>query len=137
MADKVIPLYSNPEAIGKQWSFGEKGPDLVDVGQPQKEKLQASLSGPAPKFSSAPKPGPLAQSSQSGMMGTSPSGGSAPRAMTPEELSALGDQMLAQAHADAANVTHGGYVGQLYGLDRQVPAPWLQRYMDEEKKKPK
>ena len=153
MADKVIPLYSNPEAIGKQWAFDEKGPDLVDAGQTApKDKLQASLSGPAPKFSSAPKPGPMDTGEQAGMMGTKPvAKAGAARAMTPEELSAMADQMLAQVRAEhAVRMAAGPAVrpnaepreelyapSQLHGLDRQATPPWLDAYMAKEKKKGK
>lgn len=84
-----------------------------------------------------PTPGPMATSRTAGMGGTRPVQAPPQRAMTPDELSAQADRMMAQIRAQSAVAgPTGGYVGQLQGLDRQAPPPWLDDYMAKQKKKP-
>jgi hypothetical protein len=111
--DGYTPMYQDMEAtvgVLPRYREDNTGADLVDPSKTRKSsKLDASLSGQTPSFSSAPKPGPMSTMNSAGLGGTRPVQAQAqPRAMSPEELSKAADLMMAQIRSQQAAMMANG-----------------------------
>jgi hypothetical protein len=113
MGDRVDYLFE-PEGAELHWD----GLKEKQAPQPQ----QASLSGPAPTYSSAPQE--QHPSARKGMYGSSADQAGGYRQMTPDQLEAAARQMMAQTEANSSMLAAGPAAGDRDDAGNKLP-DWL------------
>ncbi len=116
------------EATGMNYLYEPQGAELHWDGLKEKQEpmeRQASLAGPAPRYSSAPAKEAVVAVAKPMPKGI---GGSQTRRLSPEEMQAAADAMLAvtEARTADANKAGGAAVGDLDESGKRLP-DWLKR----------